>query len=48
LNTENPNAMPPCGYVIELWVYDNAIVGSSPGLHNSNYADVGFCLISGD
>jgi hypothetical protein len=48
LNTENPDAMPPCGYVIELWVYDNAIVGSGPNSHNSNYADVGFCLISGD
>jgi hypothetical protein len=47
LNTENPNAMPPCGYVIELWVYDNTIVGSGPSSHNSNYADVGFCLISG-
>jgi hypothetical protein len=40
--------MIPCGYVVQLWVYDNAIVGSVPGSHNANYADVGFCLISGD
>jgi hypothetical protein len=37
--------MIPCGYVVQLWVYDNTIVGSSPGSHNANYADVGFCLI---
>lgn len=37
--------MVPCGYVVALWVYDNTIVGSSPGSHNAAYADVGFCLI---
>ena len=38
--------MQPCGYVIELWAYDNTIVHSSPGNHNGNRADVGFCLIA--
>ena len=41
----NTAGMVPCGYVVQLWVYDNAIVGSIPGSHNSAYADVGFCLI---
>jgi hypothetical protein len=43
--TLNTAGMVPCGYVVQLWVYDNAIVGSIPGSHNSAYADVGFCLI---
>jgi hypothetical protein len=37
--------MIPCGYVVQLWVYDNTIVGSGPGSHNAASADVGFCLI---
>jgi hypothetical protein len=36
--------MTPCGYVIELYVYDRTIVGSSPYAHNTNYDDTGFCL----
>lgn len=44
LNTASPNKMVPCGYVVELRVYDRSIVGSQPNSHNSNYDDVGFCL----
>jgi hypothetical protein len=44
LDTQNPNDMTPCGYVIELHVYDNTIVGSQSGSHNYAYDDVGFCL----
>jgi hypothetical protein len=48
LNTgEPPTDMIPCGYVVELEVWDNAIVNSVPGEHNGNSADVGFCLITG-
>jgi len=43
--TLNTAGMVTCGYVVQLWVYDNTIVGSSPGSHNAAYADVGFCLI---
>jgi hypothetical protein len=39
--------MPACGYVVQLWVYDRSIVGSVPYQHNSNYSDVGFCLVDG-
>jgi hypothetical protein len=38
--------MEDCGYVIVLNVSDNSIVDSSPGLHNTNEAQVGFCLVS--
>ena len=38
------NGMHPCGYVIELHVHDNTIVGSARGSHNYGYDDVGFCL----
>ena len=41
----NTAGMIPCGYVVQLWVYDNTIVGSGPGSHNANHAEVGFCLI---
>lgn len=44
LDTSSPNPMPVCGYVVELRVWDRSIVGSSPGSHNSNSDDVGFCL----
>lgn len=37
-------SMNPCGYVVELRVYDNTIWGSVPYQHNSAYDDVGFCL----
>ncbi len=36
--------MTPCGYVVMLQVWDRAIVGSYPGSHNYNHAEVGFCL----
>jgi len=29
-----------------LQVWDNCVLDSSPGLHNSNVAEVGFCLVS--
>ena len=43
--TLNTTGMIPCGYVVQLWVYDNTMVGSSPGSHNANHYEVGFCLI---
>ena len=36
--------MNPCGYVVELWVYDRTIVSSRPEKHNHARNDVGFCL----
>lgn len=36
--------MTPCGYVVMLQVWDRSIVGSFPGSHNYNHAEVGFCL----
>jgi len=39
--------MSPCGYVVQLQVWDNSIVGSGPGGHNFNHAEVGFCLTAG-
>jgi hypothetical protein len=39
--------MQPCGYVVELDVWDNTIVNSAPGNWNGNSASVGFCLIAG-
>jgi len=36
--------MTPCGYVVVLQVWDRSIVGSYPGSHNYNEAQVGFCL----
>ncbi|MEC4682202.1 MAG: hypothetical protein VST70_00760 [Nitrospirota bacterium] len=47
LSTTTPNAMAPCGYVVQLQVWDNSIVGSGPGGHNYNHAEVGFCLKAG-
>jgi hypothetical protein len=44
LNTASPNAMPPCGYVIRLGVYDRTIVSSLPYSHNWKPAEVGLCL----
>ncbi len=44
LKTTTPNSMAPCGYVVQLQVWDNSIVGSGPGGHNWNHAEVGFCL----
>ena len=41
LKTDN---MTPCGYVVMLQVWDRSIVGSYPGSHNYNHAEVGFCL----
>jgi hypothetical protein len=49
LNTAPPpptlKAMIPCGYVVDLQAWDNAIVGSSPNSHNYSTAQVGFCLV---
>ncbi len=42
--TLTTGGMTPCGYVIELYVYDRTIIGSTPGSHNNNYDDTGFCL----
>jgi hypothetical protein len=44
LDTANPIAMKPCGYVVRLDVSDRSIVSSLPGIHNSNHIEVGFCL----
>lgn len=33
-----------CGYVVQLWVYNRAIVDSVPWESNSSYGDTGFCL----
>jgi hypothetical protein len=38
------NSMNPCGYVVELRVWDRAIVDSMPYRHNFARDDVGFCL----
>ena len=35
---------PQCGYVVQLWVYDRAILDSVPWAHNYAYDDTGFCL----
>ena len=43
----NTTGMSTCGYVVEVDVSDNSIVNSSPGNHNYNSAQVGFCLVSG-
>lgn len=40
--------MQPCGYVIELDVWDNTIANSEPGSWNWSPASVGFCVVSGD
>jgi len=40
--------MTPCGYVVQLQVWDRSIVGSYPGSHNYNHAEVGFCLRATD
>lgn len=42
--TLDVSKMQPCGYVVQLVVYDRSIVGSQPGGHNGNSYDVGFCL----
>jgi hypothetical protein len=38
------NGMKQCGYVVLLQVWDRSILNSSPGSHNYNQDDVGFCL----
>lgn len=40
----NTAGMTPCGYVVEVNVWDRTIVNSVPGQHNYNRDDVGFCL----
>ena len=37
--------MVPCGYVLELDVWDRTIRNSTQGHHNHRRADVGFCLL---
>jgi DNA uptake protein ComE-like DNA-binding protein len=44
--TLNTAGMTPCGYVVQLDAWDNAIVGSEPGSHNWNTSAVGFSLIT--
>ena len=34
----------PCGYVITVRAWDNTVVHSFPGIHNSSTDDTGFCL----
>ena len=36
--------MEPCGYVVRLTVSDRAIINSTPGYHNLQHREVGFCL----
>ena len=48
LNTASPVAMKPCGYVVRLDASDRSIVDSSPGNHNTNNIEVGFCLQAAD
>ncbi len=38
------SGMAPCGYVVELRVWDRTIVGSMPHHHNYARSDLGFCL----
>ena len=45
LDTASPKNMMPCGYVVEVNVWDRTIVNSGPNGHNHNRADVGFCLL---
>jgi len=47
LSLTSPTVMQPCGYVVELDVWDNTIVDSAPGNWNGNSAAVGFCVVSG-
>ena len=44
--TLDTTGMTPCGYVIQLDVWDRSIIDSEPGAHNWNTAAVGFSLIS--
>jgi len=44
LNTASPIVMEPCGYVVQLTVWDRSIVNSYPGSHNGDHVEVGFCL----
>ena len=37
--------MAPCGYVVQLDVWDNTIVDSEPNVWNGNSAAVGFCIV---
>ncbi|MGD1993786.1 MAG: hypothetical protein PVI59_11385 [Anaerolineae bacterium] len=39
--------MKPCGYVVRVRVWDRTIRGSSPGHHNYNTDEKGFCLLKG-
>ena len=34
----------PCGYVVTVRAWDNTVVHSFPGIHNSSTDDTGFCL----
>ena len=40
--------MRPCGYVVRLDASDRSIVNSSPGNHNINNIEAGFCLRAAD
>ena len=44
--TLDTSSLPPCGYVVQLNVWDRSIVDSSPNSHNYMPASVGFCLLS--
>lgn len=44
--TLDTSSLPPCGYVVQLSVWDRSIVNSSPGSHNYASASVGFCLLT--
>lgn len=45
--TLDTDGLQPCGYVVEVEVWDRAIVGSRPGIHNSARDDTGLCLRQG-
>jgi hypothetical protein len=48
LDTGSPIAMKPCGYVVRVDAYDRSILDSSPGNHNANNIEAGFCLRAAD
>jgi DNA uptake protein ComE-like DNA-binding protein len=48
LDTGSPISMRPCGYVVRLDASDRSILDSSPGNHNTNNIEAGFCLRAAD
>jgi hypothetical protein len=48
VDLSSPVSMKPCGYVVRLDAWDRSILNSSPGNHNGNSIEVGFCLLAAD